>query len=71
MKKNMDFKKEERDELLKTLRQATTTFAIFSEPDESEDGTTQIIRKKLREYTDRLFAIRDEVEKYMNSFNFE
>ena len=67
----MDFKKEERDELLKTLRQATTTFAIFSEPDESEDGTTQIIRKKLREYTDRLFAIRDEVEKYMNSFNFE
>lgn len=67
----MDFKKEERDQILRAIGSVATTFAIFSEPDESEDGTTQMIRKKLREYTDRLFALRDEVEKYFDNFKCE
>lgn len=64
----MDFKKEERDQILRAIGSVTTTFAIFSEPDESEDGTTQMIRKKLREYTDRLFDLQSEVEEYMKNF---
>ena len=64
----MDFKKEERDVLLKALASVTTTFAIMSEPDEKEDGTTQLIRKKVREFTDRLFDMRSEVEQYMENF---
>lgn len=67
----MDFKKEERDQILRAIGSVTTTFAIFSEPDESEDGTTQMIRKKLREFADRLFDLQGEVNKYMNSFNLD
>lgn len=64
----MDFKKEERDQILRAIGSVTTTFAIFSEPDESEDGTTQMIRKKLREYMDRLFDLQCEVKEYLNNF---
>lgn len=64
----MDFTKDERDQILRAMGSVTTTFAIFSEPDESEDGTTQMIRKKLREYADRLFDLKDEVNEFMNNF---
>lgn len=64
----MDFKKEERDQILRAIANVTTTFAIFSELDKNEDGTTQMIRKKLREYTDRLFDLQGEVNEYMNNF---
>lgn len=67
----MDFTKDERDQILRAMGSVTTTFAIFSEPDESEDGTTQMIRKKLREYADRLFDLKDEVNEFMNNFKDE
>lgn len=67
----MDFKKEERDELLRAISSVTTTFAIFSELDEKEDGTTQMIRKKVREYTDRLFELRSELKSFMSNFDMD
>ena len=63
----MDFKKEERDALLRDLSHTITTFAIFSEPDEKEDGASQLIRKKVREFTDRLFDLQDEVNGYFEA----
>lgn len=62
----MDFTKEEKDIINKAMTDVTTTFAIMSEPDKSEDAETQKIRAKLRKYADKLFDIRLEVEVFLN-----
>lgn len=62
----MDFTKEEKDIINKAMTDVTTTFAIMSEQDKSEDAETQKIRAKLRKYADKLFDIRLEVEVLLN-----
>ena len=62
----MDFTKEEKDIINKAMTDVTTTFAIMSEPDKSEDAETQKIRAKLRKYAVKLFGIRREVEVFLN-----
>ena len=62
----MDFTKEEKDIINKAMTDVTTTFAIMSEPDKSEDAETQKIRAKLRKYADKLFDIKLEVEVFIN-----
>ena len=62
----MDFTKEEKDIINKTMTSVTATFAIMSEPDKNEDAETQKIRAKLRKYADKLFDIRREVEVFLN-----
>lgn len=62
----MNFTKEEKDIINKAMTDVTTTFAIMSEPDKSEDAETQKIRAKLRKYADKLFDIRLEVEVFLN-----
>lgn len=62
----MAFTKEEKDIINKAMTDVTTTFAIMSEPDKSEDAETQKIRAKLRKYADKLFDIRLEVEVFLN-----
>lgn len=71
MKEQMNFCQEDADAIEKGLRDVTFVLALFSERDETEDARSQEIRKKLEEYRDKAFDLREDVEFILKFYGFE